>query len=180
MAKRNIEYKLNNEKLIIRNASESDAEELIKLIDQIDSETIFLTREPGEFNISVEEEIKLIRKWENSKNDLVLLAEVDGKIVGSCGVHGSTKKRLSHKVDIGISIEKEYWGIGIGKKLLKESISWCGENNIEKACLCVDVENKRAINLYKSLGFVIEGELKKDIKLIDGSYRDAYIMGLFL
>ena len=41
--------------------------------------------------------------------------------------------------------------------------------------LDVSVKNKIAINLYKKMGFVIEGE-RKNSYLIDGEFDDDYIM----
>jgi len=41
--------------------------------------------------------------------------------------------------------------------------------------LDVSVKNKIAINLYKKMGFLIEGE-RKNYYLIDGEFDDDYIM----
>ncbi len=38
--------------------------------------------------------------------------------------------RFIHKVEFGVGVLKEYWGYGIGRSLLCESISWADANGI--------------------------------------------------
>lgn len=88
-------------------------------------------------------------------------------------------KRFSHKIEFGVCVLKEFWGYGIGKNLLKESISWADSNGIKKITLNVLETNEKAIKLYQKLGFEIEGILKKDKILSDGNYYNTMIMGRF-
>ncbi len=50
--------------------------------------------------------------------------------------------------------------------------------NLYKLILVVDVENSRAVSVYKKLGFTEEGVLKHEF-FVDGIYRDAYRMAAF-
>jgi len=50
--------------------------------------------------------------------------------------------------------------------------------NLYKLFLVVDVENERAIAVYKKLGFQEEGMLRNEF-FVDGVYRDAYRMAVF-
>ena len=68
---------------------------------------------------------------------------------------------------------------GIGKNLLKESIVWADSNGIKKVTLNVLETNDRAIELYKRLGFEIEGMLRQDKILSDGKYYNTIAMGRF-
>jgi len=62
---------------------------------------------------------------------------------------------------------------------MNELIDWAKNNpGVEKVCLSVHANNERAINLYKSLGFVQEGYLKKDLRFPDGSYIDTVLMAM--
>ena len=45
--------------------------------------------------------------------------------------------------------------------------------------LTVDTKNTRALGLYLSLGFVVEGTLRREGKLAAGSYCDVYAMAKF-
>ncbi|GFR35547.1 acetyltransferase [Thermobrachium celere] len=95
-------------------------------------------------------------------NDYVFVAEVKNngvrKVVGVVGLHVNSNPRCRHSASIGIMVHKDYQGMGIGKALLKEVLdladNWLKLVRVE---LCVFVDNDRAINLYKSLGFQIEG-----------------------
>ena len=86
-------------------------------------------------------------------------------------------KRLSHKVEFGVCILKEFWGYGMGKRLLQQSIHWADENEIKRISLQVLETNEKAIQLYKKLGFEVEGILKNDKRLSDGKYYNTVVMG---
>lgn len=173
-----LEYDLDNKSLIIRNASLEDAEKLVELMKKLDIETTFLLREPDEFTLNVEQEQRFIESKLDSEAELFLLAEVDGEIIGSCAINGSTRKRLSYIASLGIALTEEYWGLGIGKKLMKAAIRWAKANGITRITLQVDTSNYRAISLYTRLGFQVEGTFINDKKLADGSYRNGYSMAL--
>ncbi|MDR4346889.1 GNAT family N-acetyltransferase, partial [Bacillus anthracis] len=66
---------------------------------------------------------------------------------------------------------------GIGKSLLGQSIHWADENEIKKISLQVLETNEKAIQLYKKLGFEVEGILKNDKRLSDGKYYNTVVMG---
>jgi ribosomal protein S18 acetylase RimI-like enzyme len=72
---------------------------------------------------------------------------------------------------------QDYWGYGIGKNLLAESIAWADTNGIQKITLNVLETNTNAIKLYQKLGFEIEGILKKDKLLSDGKLYNTIMMG---
>lgn len=72
---------------------------------------------------------------------------------------------------------KEFWGYGIGKRLLNESIVWADAAGIQKMTLRVSETNERASALYQKHGFKIEGILKKDKRLSDGTYNNTIMMG---
>lgn len=84
---------------------------------------------------------------------------------------------MPHKVEFGVGVLKDYWGCGIGKNLLKESITWADSNGIKKITLNVLETNEKAIKLYEKSGFMIEGILKNDKILSDGNYYHTIVMG---
>lgn len=174
------EFNLQNKNVLIRNAEIEDGENIIDHIKLVDEETIFLSREAGEFQIEKEEEQRLISNWNASDHDLFLVAEIDGEIAGICGLCGNHRKRYVHRADISIAIKKKFWGIGIGKNMIEEAIKWGKQNNLKRIELEVDSENTRAIILYTNLGFHIEGTIERERRLADGSYRNSYLMALLI
>ncbi|SFF00733.1 Protein N-acetyltransferase, RimJ/RimL family [Bacillus sp. OV194] len=163
----------------IRSAMDEDAKELSDLRVQIDGETENLDREKGEAFIDASGFEQIIQTDRENKTSLFLVATVDDRIVGFSRCEGNPLTRFSHKVEFGICILKEFWGYGIGRNLLKESIAWADSNEIKKITLNVLETNENAVHLYEKLGFEIEGVLKNDKILSDGKYYNTIMMGRF-
>jgi ribosomal protein S18 acetylase RimI-like enzyme len=171
------EFNVNRMTYIIRSAINKDAKNLSKIRLQIDGETENLDREKGEAFIDAQGFEQLIKTdTENNKN-LFLVAVVHDRIVGFSRCEGNPLKRFAHKVEFGVCVLKDYWGYGIGKNLLKESIAWADSNGIKKVTLNVLETNEKAINLYEKFGFKTEGILKNDKVLSDGNYYNTVVMG---
>jgi RimJ/RimL family protein N-acetyltransferase len=171
----------DDQKLIIRNAQEDDAQGLINLLQIVDSETKFLAREPGEFNLTLEQEREFIRGIMHDDNNQLLIGEIDGKIIANCSVgRVSSNKRYCHRAAMGISVRKKYWNNGIGKILMNECIKWCKEKGVEQLELEVVTQNIRAISMYEDFGFEKYGTKKNTLKYGDGTYADEHYMILFI
>ncbi|KGA97415.1 GNAT family acetyltransferase [Alkalihalobacillus alcalophilus ATCC 27647 = CGMCC 1.3604] len=154
----------------IRAAVETDGKHLSELRVIVDRETENFDRESGE------DFINIILTETNDSNSLFLVADVDDKIVGFIRAKGNNLKRTSHRIEFGVAVLKEFWGYSIGKNLLTEMINWADSSGIRKISLQVLETNQKAIKLYKSLGFKIEGVLKEDKQLTNG-YYNTILMG---
>nr|WP_246005771.1 GNAT family N-acetyltransferase [Brevibacillus gelatini] len=84
-----------------------------------------------------------------------------------------------HEVEFGVGVLQAFWGYGIGKNLLQESIAWAERTGVKKMTLHVLETNEKAIRLYERLGFEVEGVLKKDRRLSDGNYYNTIVMGRY-
>lgn len=173
------EFIVNGTTYIIRSAVNKDAKDLSEVRLQIDGETENLDREKGEAFIDVQGFEQLIQIDTESKKNLFLVAVVDDKIVGFSRCEGNLLKRFAHKVEFGVCVLKDYWGYGIGKNLLKESITWADANEVKKITLNVLETNEKAIQLYEKFGFKKEGLLENDKVLSDGKYYNTVVMGRF-
>ena len=169
------------QKFLIRNAVGNDASKMIQYMTTVNRESTFLAMEPGEFikNFPLEKETALLQGWVDSQEHLSLLVLTeDGEIAGSCNCSYSTEKiRYRHRASLGISVRQDYQRQGIARRLLEIQEEWCRSQGIEKLCLEVDTLNIHAIGLYLSRGFVVEGTLRREAKMTDGTYRDLYVMG---
>jgi len=169
-------YLKGDTKIIVRSAEINDASELLYVVPKLDTETDFMMRIEGEFNLSLEDEINFIQIKLTSENELFIVAEVDGKIVGTLGARGNDMFRTSHICSFGIGVLKEYWRKGVGSSLLTTMLKWAEEKNIKRIELKVVSENDSALRLYRRFGFEIEGTMNKDHFIGNNKYLDSYIM----
>ncbi|MEH7358905.1 GNAT family N-acetyltransferase [Priestia aryabhattai] len=172
-------YHVKGLQYIIRSAHISDANELSHLRVQLDGETENLDRESGEGYMDESDFEKLIQRDTESKRNLFLVAVVHNEIVGFSRCEGNELKRLAHKVEFGVCVAQEYWGYGIGKGFLQQSILWAESASMKKMTLNVLETNKKSIDLYEKFGFEVEGVLKNDKVLSDGKYYSTVVMGRF-
>lgn len=173
------EFYVRDLRYIIRSANENDAKTLSEVRVQIDGETEDMDREKGEAYIDELGFIQLIKVDTEAAHNLFLVCEINGRIVGFSRCQGNLLKRMSHKVEFGIGVLKDFWGYSIGTNLLNEAIRWADTNHIKKITLNVLETNEKAIILYKKYGFEEEGVLKKDKLLSDGEYYNTLMMGRF-
>ncbi|MFD2629644.1 GNAT family N-acetyltransferase [Oceanobacillus kapialis] len=168
---------------MIRIAEEEDAPALIHIKKEIilsQKTTKFFISSSGELPDNPNVEIEKIRKSQE-KNNLYIVAEFNSNIVGFLIFNRYVPSRLQHTGSLGMGIVDEYTNQGIGTKLLERLIDWARkENNIEKICLGVTSLNKRAIHVYKCMGFKEEGKQINQIKYEDGTYSDDILMAYYI
>ena len=99
----------------------------------------------------------------------------DGRVVGWCDICRMDRPVYRHAGVLGMGILKEFRGQGLGRRLILAALERARKVSIERVELTVYVSNKRAIRLYKSVGFVREGVKRKGRKL-DGVYEDVLMM----
>ena len=140
-------------------------------------ETPFLLRTPEEFDYTPEEEAQVLAGRKNDPRSLMLVAEIDGRIIASADVcsHGA-KSRVLHRAELGISVRKDYWRQGIGSALMERLISFAKRSGFEQIELTVESKNQRALRLYLKNGFTVYGTRPHGMKYPDGSYDNDYLM----
>ena len=105
-------------KCLLKNAERADAAAFLHYFTQAHAETDFLTTYADEGTHSVEDMEERLAAQKASRTEIEICAFVDGILVGSAGNHAlSTREKLRHRADFGISILREYWGQGIGAAL---------------------------------------------------------------
>ena len=163
----------------IREAHIEDAEKVIRYIIKASDETDFMLSGSDERELDVKNEEEFLQSIQKSITTKMFLYEIDTEIAGICNLKGIDKVRVKHRVNLGISVLKKYLGKGIAKKLILNAIEYCKNNSIKKIELTVRTDNERVLILYRNIGFVVEGELKKFF-CIDGVYYNCYMMALFI
>lgn len=173
-----MKYILKNGKYVtIRRPVVDDAKELISAISTADKETLFLARNPGEFQSTLEKEKNIITEVLNSTDRTWFIAEFEGKVVGQCSaglVNGY--QRYRHRAGVAFVLLEEYCNMGIGGKMMEECLKWCKDNNVTQVELDVVKNNERALKMYHNFGFEIIGTIPNALRYTDGTSVDEYNM----
>jgi len=151
-----------------------DSKNFLELTKITDAETTFLYFEENERKTTLEEQVKNIQSG-IEQGYISLVCEIDNELVGYVVGFTFEVNRRKHCMSIAIAMLQDYSSKRMGTELMKELIKRGKDKGITRFELDVSVKNKIAINLYKKMGFVIEGE-RKNSYLIDGEFDDDYIM----
>ena len=114
---------------------------------------------------------------EMHEGDFMLVALVDGEIVGNAGLHSAGKSpRRAHVMHLGMTVREEWQCKGVGTALMRALTSLAdGWLNVFRIELTVYIDNERALALYRKFGFVVEGTHKSHA-LRAGRYVDSHSM----
>ncbi|MHC4403993.1 MAG: GNAT family N-acetyltransferase [Planctomycetota bacterium] len=170
----------DNRSFRIRRARRDDAAAVLRFLTPLFEEPdLPVTYSPGEFAMSVAEEEEFIGSYEES-GALLLFALAESDVIGSLGFRAGKVLRTRHAGAFGVSVAKDWRGVGVGSSLIGRLIDWAKEHPvIERIGLEVFAENSEAIRLYRRLGFQEEGRLRAAI-CMGGRRVDAIPMGLVL
>jgi putative acetyltransferase len=105
-----------------------------------------------------------------------LVAECEGRAVGSTTLHQLQRPRLQHMARLGLLVGRPYWNRGIGSFLVQAALeiadNWL---NLRRVELDVFTDNEAAIHLYERFGFHREGRRRRVAYGPDG-WRDNLLM----
>ena len=144
----------NGKEAVLRNGEAADGRAVYENFNATHAETDFLLSYPDENSYDPEQEAKFLDEKANSPNEIEIVAFVDGKVAGMAGIEAvGAKYKLKHRAEFGISILREYWGLGLGKALTNACIQCAREAGYAQLELNVVAGNERAVSLYKGVGF---------------------------
>lgn len=142
----------------LRNGTEEDAAAVLANFRLAHEQTDFLLSYPDEGSMTEEQEAQFLKAKTQSSDEVEILAEVDGQVVGLAGIDRvGIREKVRHRVEFGISIDRAYWGLGIGRALTEACIACAKEAGYAQMELDVVADNRNAIALYESLGFTEYG-----------------------
>ena len=167
--------------LLVRNAVASDARALRDIMQRTHAQTDYLLSYPDEQSVDDEQEARSLEETERSCNEVELVAIIDGRIVGSAGVSAvRSRRKVAHRARFGISILKEYWGMGIGRMLTDASIDCARQAGYTQLELEVVADNERAVALYRRAGFEEYGRNPRGYRSAAAGYQELVHMRLEL
>ena len=143
------------------------------------AETDNLLTYPEENTLTATQEDEYLQAKTASPNEVEILAIVDGKVAGTAGINavGGCYK-LQHRAEFGISIAKEFWGLGIGQALTDACIDCARKAGYAQLELDVVADNASALALYKKFGFVEYGRNPKGFRSRNTGYQELVLMRL--
>jgi putative acetyltransferase len=120
---------------------------------------------------------RLAEACKPGKADLLLVAELNGEVVGSSGLHpvGESLRRR-HAMMLGISVAPAAQRRGVGHALMTAMCDWADNwAGVLRLELQVYIDNAAALALYRRHGFEIEGT-HRGYAMRDGRYVDSCSM----
>ncbi len=119
---------------------------------------------------------RLADSEEGKDGQLHLVAERDGHVLGSTGLHPALALRRRHSAALGISVAPRAQGQGVGTALLLALCDYADNwAHLLRLELTVFTDNQAAQALYRRCGFVIEGT-HRAYALRHGVYADVFAM----
>ena len=176
IAEREIALK-DGRKIVLRSPEISEAGEVLAHLYHCSEETHFLTRCPEERDITEESEVRFVQGINADSMNFMLAAFSEGCLVATATIESVGKvRKLRHRAELGISIRKELWNLGLGTVMLQELLSQAEKNGFEQVELGVFSDNQSAIHLYEKIGFRRTGVIPHAFRLKAGEYCDEVQM----
>ena len=164
---------------ILRNGTASDGQALLDVFNLTHEQTDFLLTYPEEHRFTVHQEADFLQEKTDSADEIELLAQLDGKVVGSAGISCvGRKEKIRHRAEFGISVDQAYWGLGIGRALTVACIECAKKAGYIQLELEVVAENRSAIALYESVGFEEYGRNPKGFCSRFTGWQEVVLMRL--
>lgn len=171
----------NGQTAILRNGTAADGEAAFENFNLTHAETDYLLSYPDENSMTADDEGAFLSEKAESENEIEIVAVVDGKIVGMAGIEAvGTKYKIRHRAEFGISVEKAYWGLGLGKALTKACIECAKQAGFTQLELTVVSENESAVALYREVGFTEYGRNPRGFISRTSGYQELIYMRLEL
>lgn len=143
---------------VIRNGTQQDGQAMLDVFLLTHAQTDYLLTYPDEANMTAGQEAAFLKEKTESEDEVELLAEIDGAVVGSAGIgRVGGKEKVRHRADFGISVDKAWWGLGIGRALTLACIECAKAAGFAQLELEVVADNANAISMYRSVGFAEYG-----------------------
>lgn len=129
-----------------------------------------------DYNIRTYEQQKAILEDKLAKSFPVIVAEVDGQVVGF-GMYSEFRFREAYKftVEHSVYVANEFHGKGIGNLLLAELITLAKAQKLHTMIAVIDAENQGSVLFHEKFGFQTVGIIKES-----GYKFDRWLHSVFM
>lgn len=101
---RKIYYTDEGYEIVVRTASETDAENLIALKRSYIKDTHSIPLYEDEYKNTPQQETGLIKRYHSEQNSVLLVAEHNNVLIGNLDITGNQRRKLFHTGMIGMGI----------------------------------------------------------------------------
>ena len=116
----------------------------------------------GAKQITRKEQLFWFNSLKHRNNYLIWGVEYLGFPIGVCEIKNIVDEEGEYWGYIGL---KKFWGKGLGGVMIELAEEKALENSLRKLCLFVNIDNLRAINLYKKMNFITLNTSDRVIKM---------------
>jgi RimJ/RimL family protein N-acetyltransferase len=167
----------NGSTATFRSPTPEDATAMLAFLKNTAAETENLIRYPEECLTDIPVEKDFLRGICQSGSNMMIVCEMDRKIIGNCHLWYTPRIKLRHRGEVAIALLKKYWGLGIGSIMFEEIITQARVWELDHLCLSYIEGNDRARRLYEKVGFREVARIPDVYRLKDGSMRqDIWMM----
>ena len=171
----------NGMECCLRNGMESDGQAVLDNFNLTHEETDYLLSYPDENTFDAAQEGQFLKEKSESKNEIEIIAVVDGAVAGTAGIEAiGSKYKVRHRAEFGISVAREFWGLGIGQALTAACIECARTAGYIQLELSVAADNTRALSMYEKAGFVEYGRNPKGFNSRIAGFQEVIYMRLEL
>ena len=158
----------------LRRAHLDDAEVLEKYMQNLIGENLPVLYSKAA-SPNLDEIITFIKAHSDPNISLLMVVIDEGRLIGMLDADVYRNSQRSHCAYFGMSILNEYRRRGFGAALITKLFLWAKENKLKRIELEVFSNNLAAIELYKKMGFRVEG-MKKEAVRVGVGYVDIVQM----
>ncbi|MGI6254293.1 MAG: GNAT family N-acetyltransferase [Acutalibacter sp.] len=166
--------------MTLREAQGSDAAQVLAYLNRVGGESDNLLFGENGFPMPVEKETDFLDRQRQETKSIMVAGFVGEELVSIASCDALTARdRVAHRAGLSVTVRKDFWGLGIGRKAMEALIAFAKDVGLEVLQLEVRADNERAVALYEHLGFEKMG-LYKNFMKVNGQSCDAWYMNLYL
>jgi putative acetyltransferase len=170
-----------NKSVLIRSIEASDVKTVKEFLRQVAQETNHTLQYIGR-ELPTDE--VYAKRFEDSNSDPLVLhlgAFDDERLVAYLCIRPTNADHpwARHIATFGMMVLKDYWGQGIGSRFLTIQDEFARSAGFLRIEAQVRTNNDRGVQLYKRMGYAIEGT-RKSAALIEGQLIDEYFIARLL
>lgn len=163
--------------LTLRSPGAEDGAALLDFLRAVYGETDYMLSYPDEVADTEKDEARLLERWRGSETELMIAAFDGARVVATATVAAAgNKSKVRHRAALGITVRREFWGLGLGRLLMRELEAAAPGMGFLQIELGVFSDNARAIRLYETEGYTAYGTVPRAFRQRDGAFRDELLM----